>query len=311
MAFAWLQLLAGLAFLLVGGEFLVRSSTKLALFLKLSPMVIGLTIVSIGTSFPELMVSLNAALGEHPDIAIGNVVGSNIANLALVLGLTAAIFPIYVKRENLTLDWPFMILASVLLIIFSWDLLLEVWEGLVFLAMLSGYTFWIIRKSRIENLSDISSVQTPKNPRQLFQSIIAIICSIGGLVVGADWLVEGSSVVARSLGLEERIIGLSIVAFGTSAPELATSMIAVYRKETGLSLGNLIGSNIFNILGILGVTAIVHPIQINPEILRVDYWWFLAIPVVLLPILLSRLKITRLEGVLLLLSYILYIFLLF
>ena len=130
-------------------------------------------------------------------------------------------------------------------------------------------------------------------------------------MVGADWLVEGSSVVARSLGLEERIIGLSIVAFGTSAPELATSMIAVYRKETGLSLGNLIGSNIFNILGILGVTAIVHPIQINPEILRVDYWWFLAIPVVLLPILLSRLKITRLEGVLLLLSYILYIFLLF
>ncbi|MEZ4721599.1 MAG: calcium/sodium antiporter [Flavobacteriales bacterium] len=310
MLLGWIELIGGLLILLVGGEFLVRAAVKLAVHLKISAAVIGLTIVSFGTSFPELVVSVNAALAGHPDISIGNVVGSNIANLALVLGITAMIFPMVVERSNLVLDWPFMLICSVLLIVFGYDLELARWEGLVLIMLLGVYNFWVIRNSR-KNFKPDENDNANSDTAGVLRSLLLLVVSVAGLIFGADILVDGAVVIARSFQVEERVIALTIIAFGTSAPELATSLVAVYRKEDGLSIGNLIGSNIFNILGILGVTSILTPIPMNPSIVNVDFWWFIAIPLLIYPLFLTKLKVTRIEAALLLGSYLTYVWLLF
>lgn len=309
---SWIQLISGLAILVVGGEFLVRSSTKLAVYMKVSSIVIGLTIVSFGTSFPELVVSVDAALHGHPDIALGNVVGSNIANIALVLGLTALIFPIAVGRSTLVKDWPIMLFVSALLILFGWDLEIERWEGIVLFLGIITYNVWIIRSSRKQN-KEIEEVETnfKKGTADLLRTLLLLLISLGGLIWGADLLVDGAVGVARAFNIEERIIAITIIAFGTSAPELATSLIAVFRKEDGISLGNLIGSNVFNILGILGATSILHPISVNVEIKSFDFMFMIGIPLLLLPLMLFQLKVSRFAGFLLLTSYFGYIFLLF
>lgn len=315
MTLGWVELIAGLLILIAGGEFLVKSTVKLALYLRISAMVIGLTVVSFGTSFPELVVSVNAVLGGYPDISIGNVIGSNIANLALVLGLTCVVFPMSVARGNLRFDWPIMLAASALLILFSLDLELSLWEGIVFVLALAVYNWWVIRKSRKETLAEevaeIKAEVVDRSTAGLLKALGILLVSILALIGGANLLVEGAVVVARGFGVEERVIAVTIIAFGTSAPELATSLISVYRKEEGIGIGNLIGSNIFNILGILGVTAVVKPVSVNPIMLHSDYWWCMAIPLLLYPVLLIRRKITRLEGALLLGAYFTYIFLLF
>ncbi|MEQ9186775.1 MAG: calcium/sodium antiporter [Cryomorphaceae bacterium] len=315
MWLSWVLLIGGLAILIVGGDFLVRSSVRLALHLKVSPLVIGLTIVSLGTSFPELVVSMNAALDGHPDIAIGNVVGSNIANLALVLGLSAMFFPMMVKRSTVVFDWPIMLLASILLLVFAWDLQIEVWEGFVFLSGLTMYNFVLIQSSRKQNrsleLDELDVENDDKSRANLIRTLIVLTVSIIALIGGAEILVEGAIGVATAFGMEERIIAVSIVAFGTSVPELATSLVALYKDESSISVGNLIGSNVFNILGILGVTAVVHPIDVNPDILAFDMYWVLAIPLLLYPMLLTRMKVGRLEGALLFATYVAYIALVF
>lgn len=315
MWLSWVLLIGGLAILIVGGDFLVRSSVRLALHLKVSPLVIGLTIVSLGTSFPELVVSMNAALDGHPDIAIGNVVGSNIANLALVLGLSAMFFPMLVKRSTVVFDWPIMLLASILLFVFAWDLQIEAWEGLVFLSGLAMYNFVLIRSSRKQNrrleMDELEVENDDKSSANLIRTLIVLIVSIAALIGGAEILVEGAIGVARAFGMEERIIAVTIVAFGTSVPELATSLVALYKDESSISVGNLIGSNVFNILGILGVTAVVHPIDVNPAILAFDMYWVLAIPLLLYPMLLTRMRVGRLEGALLFSTYVAYIALVF
>ncbi len=309
---SWIELVSGLAILVVGGEFLVRASTKLAVYMKVSSIVIGLTIVSFGTSFPELVVSVDASLHGHPDIALGNVVGSNIANIALVLGLTALIFPIAVGRATLVKDWPIMLLVSALLILFGWDLTIERWEGVILFIGIIIYNVWIIRSSRKQN-KEIEEVETnfKKGAADLARTLLLLLVSLGGLIWGADLLVDGAVGVARAFNIEERIIAITIIAFGTSAPELATSLIAVYRKEDGISLGNLIGSNIFNILGILGATSILNPIEVNAEIKSFDFIFMIGIPLALLPLMLFQSKVSRFAGFLLLISYFGYIFLLF
>jgi cation:H+ antiporter len=309
---SWIELVSGLAILVVGGEFLVRASTKLAVYMKVSSIVIGLTIVSFGTSFPELVVSVDASLHGHPDIALGNVVGSNIANIALVLGLTALIFPIAVRRATLVKDWPIMLLVSALLILFGWDLTIERWEGVILFTGIIIYNVWIIRSSRKQN-KEIEEVETnfKKGAADLARTLLLLLVSLGGLIWGADLLVDGAVGVARAFNIEERIIAITIIAFGTSAPELATSLIAVYRKEDGISLGNLIGSNIFNILGILGATSILNPIVVNAEIKSFDFIFMIGIPLALLPLMLFQSKVSRFAGFLLLISYFGYIFLLF
>jgi len=313
MILGWLQLIGGLLILLAGGEFLVRSSVKLALHLNISSIVIGLTVVSFGTSFPELVVSVNAALDGHPDISLGNVVGSNIANLGLVLGLTAVLFPISVQRSSVVLHWPLMLLSTLLLILFSWDLMIEMWEALILVGCLIAYNILVIKVSGGNDVEEIEELETgiEKSYSGVIRTLIILLGSIALLIFGADLLVEGAVVVARSFGFEERIIAISVIAFGTSAPELATSLIAVYKKETSIGIGNLIGSNIFNILAILGITGIMHPIQVNSEILSFDLWWVLGIPLLITPFLLSRMKVSRMEGGVLVGMYFLYMYLIF
>jgi cation:H+ antiporter len=314
MLLSWIELIGGLIILIAGGDFLVRTSVKLALFLRISSMVIGLTVVSFGTSFPELVVSLDAALGDHPDIALGNVVGSNIANLALVLGLSALLYPMAVKRTSVVFDWPVMLVATALLIAFAWDGIISAWEGLVLLFGIIAYNVVLIRASRIAN--DEGSTAEEEGPTHfssanVIRVVMWFVLSLAALILGAELLVEGAVGVARSFGVEERVIGLTIVAFGTSAPELATSLIALHRNETSISVGNLIGSNIFNIFGILGVTAVCRPIPVNPAIQDFDFYWAIGIPLLLFPLLLTRMKLSRYEGGMLFLSYICYIWLLF
>lgn len=309
---SWIQLISGLTILVVGGEFLVRASTKLAVYMKVSSIVIGLTIVSFGTSFPELVVSVKAALNGHPDIALGNVVGSNIANIALVLGITALLFPIAVGRSTLVKDWPIMLLVSALLILFGWDLTIERWEGVILLIGIIVYNVWIIRSSRKQN-KEIEEGETnfQKGTADLARTLILLLVSLGGLIWGAQLLVDGAVGVALAFNIEERIIAITIIAFGTSAPELATSLIAVYRKEDGISLGNLIGSNIFNILGILGATSILTPTEVNSEIKSFDFIFMIGIPLLLFPIILFQSKVSRFAAFLLLMTYFVYIYLLF
>jgi len=313
MIVGWLQLIGGLLILLVGGEYLVRSSVKLALHLNISSIVIGLTVVSLCTSFPELVVSVNAALDGHPDISLGNLVGSNIANLGLVLGLTAIVFPISVERSSIALHWPLMLLSTLLLILFAWDLNIETWEAFILFGCLIAYNVLVIKVSGRTEGGDLEVIDTniERSNSGLIRTILILLVSMVLLIFGADLLVDGAVEVARSFGLEERVIAISIIAFGTSAPELATSLIAVYRKETSLGIGNLIGSNIFNILAILGITGILHPIDVNPQILSFDLIWVLGIPLLITPFLLSRMKVSRLEGILLLGLYLSYMYLIF
>jgi len=260
-----------------------------------------------------LVVSVNAALDGHPDISLGNLVGSNIANLGLVLGLTAIVFPISVERSSIALHWPLMLLSTLLLILFAWDLNIETWEAFILFGCLIAYNVLVIKVSGRTEGGDLEVIDTniERSNSGLIRTILILLVSMVLLIFGADLLVDGAVEVARSFGLEERVIAISIIAFGTSAPELATSLIAVYRKETSLGIGNLIGSNIFNILAILGITGILHPIDVNPQILSFDLIWVLGIPLLITPFLLSRMKVSRLEGILLLGLYLSYMYLIF
>ena len=309
MLWASIQFFGGLVILIIAGDYLVGAAVKLANYLRVSPMVIGLTIVSLGTSFPELVVSVNAALSGHPDISIGNVVGSNIANLALVLGFTGLISPLKVRRKTLLFDIPVMLLSSGLLIGFALDYEILRWEGTLLLLLLLGYNSWIIREGK-RDFEPEESHETP-NKTELFRGVIVLILSLAGLIVGADLLVDGAVFIARAAGVEERIIAVTVIAFGTSVPELATSLIAIRKNEIGISLGNLIGSNVFNVLGIIGVTSILSPLSVNVQTLQIDFWWFILIPLILFGVVLYRQAIDRITGIALVLTYLVYILILF
>ena len=308
-----LLLIAGLVVLVVGGEFLVRGAVGIAKLLHLSPLIIGLTVVSFGTSAPELLVSVQAAMDGSPGIAIGNVMGSNIANIALVLGVTVLIFPIIVDRQTKIIDWPFMMLVSLVFFVFSMDMVLELWEGLTLLAMLITFTIFLIRKSRKENKrnnGDEKSQDEDAEKTNPGMSILFLFAGLVGLYFGSEWLVEGATSIASSMGMEDHVIGLTIVAFGTSTPELVASCVAAFRKQTDISVGNLVGSNIFNICAVLGTTATVKEVAIDEAVLQSDMYWMLGISLVLLPMMLIGLKLGRLKGLILLSSYIVYISLL-
>lgn len=307
-----LYLIIGLLILIFGGEFLVRGSVALAVKMKVSMVVIGLTVVSFATSAPELIVSVYAALSGHPDMALGNVIGSNIANISLVLGLTAMIFPLSFQQRLYRFDIPVMLIASALFGYFLYtEHSLVFWEGLCFVVLLAILTVYMIRRSRKEqgDTEDLEDDQMTIN-RLLVYLVLGALC----LYFGSRLLVDGASGLARTLGVSERVISLSIVAFGTSVPELAASIIAAYKKEKDLSIGNLIGSNIFNILAVLGVTSIIHPIKlIDKGLITNDIWWMFGISFLLFPImfLFHKGHIGRLEGVLLFSTYVICMFTLF
>jgi cation:H+ antiporter len=307
-----LLLIAGLVVLIMGGEFLVRGATSLALRVHISPLVVGLTVVAFGTSAPELLISLNAALGGSPDLAMGNVVGSNICNLALVLGVTVILGPVYVNPDSIRIDWPVTMGASVLLFLLVRDQTLSFAEGLVFVIGLISYTTFIIvnsrRASRAERAvaTDLDVPDTPS--KSIYRDLLTILIGATGLYFGADWFVTGSIELAKFLEVSERIIGLTVVALGTSLPELVTAIVASFKKETDLAIGNLLGSNIFNILSILGITSMVKQIHVSETILNVDMLWMLGITLLILPLMLIRRKLSITEGVVLLAIYVYYIY---
>ncbi|MEM7161252.1 MAG: calcium/sodium antiporter [Bacteroidota bacterium] len=308
----WFYVILGLLFLLAGGDILVRGAVGIAKRFRLSPLIIGLTIVSFGTSAPELMVSLQAALKGNPDIAIGNVVGSNIANLGLVLGLTVMIFPIVIDRNTLRIDWPVMMLASLLFWYFISDNVIDFTEGFIFVLVLSFYLFFLFFYSKKTSVADEPEKQESESSwldgPTINLSMVALGCV--GLVYGADFLVSGASDIARKWDISEHVIGVTIVAFGTSVPELATSCIAAFKKQTDISVGNLIGSNIFNVFAILGITSLVTPINLeDPAVLSRDIYWMLAISFAVFPLAIFGLKLQRWKGFLLFVAYIVFMYL--
>ncbi len=305
-------LVLGLVLLIVGGDFLVKGSVALALRMRVSMVVIGLTVVSFATSAPELIVSVYSALTGHPDMAIGNVIGSNIANISLVLGLTAIVYPLSFKKRLYQFDIPVMLSACVLFAIFLFtNALLEAWEGFVFIVLLGLLTLYLIQKSRKQELL---SKEVNVNSISLFKLSFYLVSGGTFLYFGSHFLVNGASGLAREIGLSERIISVSIVAFGTSVPELAASIIAALKKQKDLSIGNLIGSNIFNVLAVLGITSMVKPIAVlDQSLLTNDIWWMLGISVLLYPLmfLFKKDHFGRVEGLVLLMVYTIYILFLF
>lgn len=308
-------IIAGFLLLVVGGEFLVRSSVGLSFKLKLSKIVIGMTVVSFATSAPELIVSLQAALDGHPDLALSNVIGSNIANIALVLGLTAIISPLIVDKDFYKMNWPMMLISSIAIYYFLWnDNVLSRMEGFILLTSLIVFIYFMIKVSR-KNAEDEDG-NVDEALRETSNIKIAIWLLIGGLALwgGSELLVKGAVEIATKLGVSERVIGVSMVALGTSVPELAASIIAALRKEKAISLGNLIGSNIFNITSVLGLTSIIMPIEVlDKGLLNNDIIWMLAIAVLLLPLVFlpKKLEISRLKGLVLFGGYIVFIYLSF
>ena len=303
MDFFWLIL--GLAVLIFSGDYLVKGAVGIAEKFKISPLVIGMTVVSFGTSAPELFVSIKAAMDGSPDLAIGNVIGSNIANIALVLSITILIFPIIVDRNSKIIDWPMMMFSSILFYIFSLDNVISPLEGGIMVAILLVFTFLLIRNSRKLNLNLDEDVDgTPSN---MWLTSLYLVGGLIGLKFGTDWFVEGAKGVAKSFGMTDKVIGVTIVAFGTSVPELVASGVAAYRRQTDISLGNLVGSNIFNILIVLGITSLIMPIQVSESVMSFDMYWMLGIALALYPMMFIGKKMGRIHGLILLSAYITYI----
>lgn len=306
----YLYLIFGLIVLIGSGKFLVDSAVSIAQQFKISNLAIGVTIVSAGTSFPELIVSINAAINHNPDIAIGNVMGSNISNIALILGLSALIYPLSVNKISLKFDWPVLIFSIAVLFLFIYDKEIVFYEGIILLLILGLYFFFSL-KSNKKNIPDESISQPAYS---IFYSILIFIASSVGLYFGAEYLVKGASNIAYHYGLSDRVIAVSIIAVGTSLPELVTSIMAAIKKQPEISLGNILGSNIFNIAGILGITSIIKSIPVNNNTINLDFYWVLGTTLLLLTVMLPFRKIaqiSRLEGLILFLVYISYIYLLF
>lgn len=310
----------GLTLLVVGGEYLVRSSVGLSVKLKVSKMVIGLTVVSFATSLPEMVVSVQAALKGFSDIALGNVIGSNIANIGLVMGLTAIISPIFFDKDFYKFNWPVMMLFSVLLYIFlSNGNVLTLIEGVLLMALLSVYLFLLVKRSRSQfknaKTEEIISEEV-EIPERISNIKIVIWLVIGGLAlwIGSELLVKGAVDLALSLGVTERVIAVTMIAVGTSIPELAASVVAALKKEKAISFGNLVGSNIFNIGSVLGLTAIIHPITVqSSQVLSSDIFWMIGFAAILLPLafLPKTFRLGRIKALLLFGGYIVFVVLAF
>ena len=295
-------LLLGIVFLLVGGDLLVKSSAALASKLNVSPFLIGITVVSFGTSAPELLVSLNAALQGSTGIAMGNVIGSNIANIALVLGLTILIRPINLESKRYLFSWLIMLVASVMFYGFSIDGVIDPIDGLFFIA---GLILFISLSIRYRH----SSIVEEEIEERINTGLIPLYFILGavGLYFGSEFLVANSVIIAKYFGLSEFVIGITIVALGTSLPELVTSVIAILKGQSSISIGNLIGSNIFNVFAVLGITSLVRPLDADTSLLISDLPIMLGVTLLLgLFLFLSR-KLRRIEGVLLISIYLIYL----
>jgi cation:H+ antiporter len=309
MIIAILYLALGLVLLYYGAEALVRGSSSLALRLGLSPLVIGLTVVAFGTSSPELVVSLKAGLAGQGNISVGNVVGSNICNIGLILGICALVTPIATTSQIVRIDIPIMIAVTAFTTFLLWDGTLGLAEGIILFALLLAYvvfSVYLARRQPTDALGAEFDTEVKASKRGLFIDLLMVAGGLVLLIFGARFLVDGAVVIARAFGWSEALIGLTVIAVGTSLPELATSLVAAVKKEADIAVGNIVGSNIFNLLGILGITAMATPLAAS-GISLVDYAVMAVFALVLWPMAYHQKCITRLEGTILLAGYAAYV----
>lgn len=302
----FLYIIIGFVLLVKGGDYLVDGAVSIARFAKLSPMIIGMTVIGFGTSCPELLVSTQAALAGSPGIAIGNVVGSNIANIALILGVTAMIHPVPTTRQIVYRDGLSMLCFVLAMCTFAYTLnTIDRWEGAVMVIVLVLFVSWQIRSCRKSGQD--AQADVPASNYSLPVAVLLVLVSFGAMVLGSNLLVEGATDVARLLGVSERVIGLTIVAVGTSLPELFASVIAARKGQTDMAVGNIIGSVSFNCLCVVGVASVVSPIADSAVGFVTDYVWMSTLSVALLIMLRSSYVLSRREGIALTLAYIIYI----
>lgn len=306
----FLQLAGGFVLLLFGAEYLVRGAVSLARRLRVSPMVIGMTVVAYGTTAPELVVSLQAAIDGQPGIAVGNVVGSNIANILLILGTSATIAPIACDPKRLYRDAAVMLGSALLFTALALSGAISRWQGVLMFAALvvfSGYAYVSERCRRAAEGGPAEITEEfEEGPRSPWLALLAILGGIAAVVIGARLLVGGAVTLARMLGVGEEVIGLTVVAVGTSLPELATAVVAALRRHSEVALGNVIGANIYNLLAIMGLVSAVTPLRVPPQILRFDLWFMLAVTLALLVSVLLRRGIDRSAGILFLVAFTAY-----
>ena len=305
--------LLGLGILVVGGELTLRGAIGLAKLLGVSAAMIGLTVVAFGTSAPELVVSLQATIDGAPDIAIGNVIGSNIANILLVLGVGALIAPLICDPGSVRRDGTAMMAAMVLLVGLGLLGVIEAWQGMLMLVALVAYVTWSYRVDRRNGAAATADLhareveETTGVPTATWLVLLYVVVGLVALIGGAKLLVDGAIGVARAVGISEPVIGLSLVAIGTSLPELAATAVAAWRRHTDVAVGNVLGSNLFNILLILGSASLAAPLPFAQEFVRVDLWVMMGAGILLIPVMVTGWKISRREGVLLLILYAAYI----
>lgn len=314
MTLAIVWICVGLAALIAGAELLVRSGSALAARLGVSPLLIGLTVVALGTSTPELAVGIDAAVQGNGSLAVGNIAGTNTVNILLILGLSAALRPLAIQMQTLRLELPVIVIASTALLAFAWDGTLSRLEGLLLVTMGAAFTLAVIRVARQESIKVKLEFAREYGPRRLTnrQAATEMLMLAAGLVIivaGADWLVEGAVGLARLWRVSDAFIGLTIVAIGTSAPELVTTIISTFRGERDIAIGNLIGSSVYNILVILGVTCLVPAdgIDVSTHLIRIDIPVMLGVALFCIPVFVSGRKITRGEGGLFVSAYMAYL----
>jgi cation:H+ antiporter len=309
-----LAVLGGLALLLLGGEALVRGASGVALRANVSPAVIGLTVVAAGTSMPELVVSVQSAIVGAPGLAAGNVVGSNLFNILAILGLTALACPLIIRGDTVRLEWPIMMLAALQFHLLARDGVIDRLEGAFLLSALVAFTAYAVHVARQsaepvvdpESLRSVVTAGVGRMQQTLLVHVLAILGGVALLAGGSTLLVRGASGLATGFGVSETVIGLTIVAAGTSTPELVTSLVAAFRGKADLSVGNIVGSNIFNVLGIVGTTAVVRSLPIPPELLTRDNLWMLAASALLFPLMWTGMRVSRAEGAVLFAGFLAY-----
>jgi cation:H+ antiporter len=302
----WVLVGFGLVILLGSGDFLVRGAVNLALRLGVTPLIVGLTIVALGTSAPELLVSIKAALGGVPGIALGNIVGSNITNIFLILGLPAIIVALHTSEYNTKKSYMIMIGATVLFTGLASAGVFNMWSGIALLSFLALFIFDALRGAMIERKAtakasslqeDIGEVPNGADPSMtVYKIAIYLVVGLIGLPYGADLLVGNATIIAKNFGVSDTVIGLTLIALGTSLPELATTLVSALRRQADVALGNVIGSNIFNLLGVMGVAALVTPITVDPQFLYFDFWIMLSASLLLVPFVFFKKDITRKWG---------------
>ncbi|MDH3241329.1 MAG: calcium/sodium antiporter [Alphaproteobacteria bacterium] len=308
-----LEVLGGFVLLLFGAEYLVRGAVGLAKRFNVSPMIIGMTIVAYGTTAPELVVSVEAALSGAPGISVGNVVGSNIANILLILGAASLVYPIRCTPALLYRDSSVMLGAAFLFVGLALTGMITRAQGMLMIAAIvsfSVYTYWAERRrNRSRDVLEQEAEEFSEGPRSVWLAVLAVIGGIVAVVVGAQLLISGATTAARHFGVGEEVIGLTLVAVGTSLPELATAVVAAWRRHTDVAIGNIIGANIYNVLAIMGVVSVITPLQIPAQIVRFDIWFMLAVTFALLVAVVVFKGVNRVIGGIFLAAYALYVML--